>query len=662
MGQSQNDLVDNIGQQAATLSSPEPADLARRTATRLQIPTRLPMLLRAPASLPARLGALAILGGLAAACVGYLTSENPGAAPSGIAVSGRVVTISVLILTGIWGQTSGNQERMGRLLVLAGFLVSLWFLQGSRQPLAFSIGVLFSGVAAVLFCYLMLAHPTGRLRSRTERRFIGVVGGVALSCWVFAVLTSTRPPFSTAMIPCGPHCPSNRLYLGFTTGAVSALKVVILLSWVVLVAGTVLLLVRRMRSASPPARRMIAPVLLVAAAYLLALGGYLEAKSAAPHLHTLFGVAMVSVAVLVPLATGLGLISERLFMGQALQGFVNQLAGAVPLDLEARMSAALHDPSLRIAYRRPILGTYVDASGEPVAMPAPDDHHRATTEIKRADHPVAVVIHDAEMSDQARYVKAAGTAAMVWLENARLQADLRASLAELANSRSRLVETADRERRRIERDLHDGVQQHLVGTQIRLQMATETIRSKPEEAERILASISAQVDEALEELRALARGIYPSLLAEHGLGEALKSVGQRYATPVSVHADAIGRYRTDVETAVYFCCLEALQNAVKHGGPSVRTTVRLREQQQRLYLEVSDTGPGFTPEETSAGNGLANMRDRIEAVGGSLTVKSIPGHGATIRGVVPVASQATGTRARACERERMLCSSGGHRG
>ncbi|HEY6398207.1 MAG TPA: sensor histidine kinase [Solirubrobacteraceae bacterium] len=632
--QSGDNMSEAFGHAAPGIPASEPAGEAAR---RFGLPPtmRISMAVRHAGSLRWRLGGLVLLGGAAATWVGYLTSEHANP-PSVLGVSGRVATIMVLILTGVWAQTSGSRERMARLLVFAGFFSCLWLLQGSSDRVLFSVGVLCSGVAAVLFCYLMLAHPTGQLHSLAEKRLIGVAGGLGVACWVFAVVTTTQPAFSTPLIRCAPHCPRNALFLGFSTGAVSMLKVVTGISWMVLAAGVVLLLVRRMRSASPPARRAIAPVLLVATVFLLSSGGFIVAKSAAPHLAAGFGLAVVSVAILIPLAIGLGLITERLFMGQALEGFVNQLAGADPLQLEAQMAAALHDPSLRIAYRRPISGTYVDASGAFVAVPALGGR-RAVVEIKRDDHPIALVIHDGQLSDQRRAVQAAGGAAMMWLENARLQADLRASVAELADSRARLVETADTERRRIERDLHDGVQQHLVGTRVRLQLATDIIGTEPQEAERMLAAIAQQIDEALDELRALARGVYPPLLEAHGLGEALKSATRHSPAPVSVHAHGIGRYRADLERAVYFCCLEALQNAAKHAGPGATARIDLWQQRQQLFFEISDTGPGFTPGHAQPGTGLVNMRDRIEAAGGSLVVISRPTRGTLIRGAVPTA-------------------------
>jgi signal transduction histidine kinase len=226
----------------------------------------------------------------------------------------------------------------------------------------------------------------------------------------------------------------------------------------------------------------------------------------------------------------------------------------------------------------------------------------------------------------------------LWLQNTQLQADLKASMADLAASRRRLVETADVERQRIERDLHDGAQQHLVGMRLRLELAAEAIREEPRRGEHMLTEIGEQMDETLDELRCLAQGVYPPLLPEHGLAEAIRSASRRSPFPGSVEAHGIGRYSADTETAVYFCCLEALQNIAKHAGPHVCGTVRLWEERQRLCFEVSDEGAGFAPEAVRPGNGLVNMRDRMEAAGGTLTVTSREGHGTSVRGGIPIAS------------------------
>jgi signal transduction histidine kinase len=234
-------------------------------------------------------------------------------------------------------------------------------------------------------------------------------------------------------------------------------------------------------------------------------------------------------------------------------------------------------------------------------------------------------------------VQAAGAAALLRLERAPLQANLRASTAELAASRIRLIDSAYAERRRLERDLHDGVQQDLVGLRIKLDIAAEVVKRDRDRGDRMLDGIGRQLDDVLDALRSLARGLYPSLLEQRGVGEALKSAARRAPLPVSVDARGIGRYPQEAEVAVYFCCLEALQNFAKHAGRDATATVRLWQEPERLCFRVSDSGLGFDPGEVGDQHGLINMRDRIDAVGGTLTVRSRRGHGTTVLGSVPIA-------------------------
>jgi signal transduction histidine kinase len=213
----------------------------------------------------------------------------------------------------------------------------------------------------------------------------------------------------------------------------------------------------------------------------------------------------------------------------------------------------------------------------------------------------------------------------------------RGQLAErLRASRARLVEASDLARQQVERDLHDGAQQSLLGLRLKLGQAAEVIRDDPAEGERLVLTVERQMDVVLSELRSIAHGVYPALLAERGIVEAIKSEARLASPDVRVHGDAVGRYSRAVEAAVYFCCLEALQNITKHAGPSARAEVRLRQRGDRLWFEVIDTGVGFDSSNGHRANGLTNMRDRIEAVGGTLKVSSSKGMGTTVRGRVPV--------------------------
>jgi signal transduction histidine kinase len=586
-----------------------------------------------------RMSAVALVGAAAASGVGYLVNENPQAVPPHLAVGGRVAIIVVLFAVGLYAQTNRVQARMGRLLVAAGVFSSLWLLNGSSNATTFSIGRFLSGFAPLVFCTLMLLNPTGGLRSRADRILPAAAGSALALTWSLLTLASTQPPFTTPLIRCAPGCPTNILFvrpLALGDGATDALRVVVIVSWVVLAWGTWLLLARRMRSASLPLRRSIMVVAWAAGAYALIHTAYAVLDLVGAPIASHFGTADVAIALAVPLAIFAGLGLERLFMGQSLAEFVTNLTQLPQADPQVLMAVALRDPSLKIAYRRRGAHASVDASGAPVATDALAPG-RAITWIERGSQPVAAVIYDEQLTDQERFVRAAGAAALMRLEHVQLEAELTASTADLEASRIRLVEAADAERQRIERDLHDSIQQDLVGLRIKLQMAVETLKEEPLRGEQVIASVGRQMDDVLEALRSLARGIYPSLLHERGLVEALRSAGRRLPLPVSVLAGRQERCPEAVEVAVYFCCLEALQNVVKHAGREAAATVRLRREPERLFFEVSDSGSGFDVDAVSAPHGLVNMRDRIAAVGGQLRITSRKGRGTSVRGVVPIA-------------------------
>ncbi len=580
-----------------------------------------------------RLGGIALVGASAATAVGLLTSHNPAARPPGLAVEIRVVMIVALVAAGLYAQTSKIQARMGGLLIAAGLLSSLWLLNGSSNRALFSVGVVFVGVMPLAFAYLMLAHPTGHLPSRTEVRFLWLTGGALALLWLLGVVMTLQPPLETPLVQCGPHCPNNVFSLGSATEAVRAVQAAMVLAWLGLTWGTPVLLARRARATSAPVRRSLTPVLFTATAAAVLLTTSMLLHAAGLQAWSTVGAMYIGLVALLPLAILVGLANERLFMGQALAEFVSELARLPAADPEALMAAALRDPSLKVAYRRPGRATYVDSAGAPVDE-LPDD--MAITWIERERQSVAAVMYDEDLSGYERFVQAAGAAASIRLEQTQLQAELKASTADLASSRVRLMETAHAERRRLERDLHDGVQQHLVGLRIKLDMAAETFREDPVRGERALASVGRQMDDVLQELRSLARGIYPSLLHECGLREALRAAARNSPIPVAVRAAGIGRYAEDVEVAVYFCCLEALQNVAKHAGPDATTMVTLAQDGPDLRFEVHDSGVGFDPDAAGPGNGLINMRDRIEANGGTLKVTARRGRGTSVRGRVPV--------------------------
>ena len=212
------------------------------------------------------------------------------------------------------------------------------------------------------------------------------------------------------------------------------------------------------------------------------------------------------------------------------------------------------------------------------------------------------------------------------LKNVGLTADLHARLEDLRASRQRLVSAQDEERRRLERNLHDGAQQHLVALKVKLGLVEMLLARDPAKATATLQQLKGDADDALETLRDLARGIYPPLLAEKGLVTALESQARKATLPVLVDAAGITRYGQDLEAAVYFCVLEALQNVQKY-AKATQVIVRLREADGQLQVEVEDDGAGFDVATVQRGAGLTNMEDRLDALGGALSVHSSPGHG-----------------------------------
>jgi signal transduction histidine kinase len=276
----------------------------------------------------------------------------------------------------------------------------------------------------------------------------------------------------------------------------------------------------------------------------------------------------------------------------------------------------------------------VDETGWPVKAPEPLDG-RAVTEVSADGRRIAAIVHDEALAQDPALVQAAASYALTALENDRLIGQLRSSLDELSESRARIVAGGDRERRRIERDLHDGAQQRLVALRVRLGLVAERLDAESPASAGAIRALEDQVDETIDEVRSFARGIYPSLLAERGLTEALGAAGRSAPLPTIVDAASIGRYPPEIEATIYFSCMEALQNAAKHATGATGVTIALAHN-PHLRFTVSDDGGGFDPSVAAAGTGITNMRDRLAAVGGELHVDSAPGRGTRISGVIEV--------------------------
>jgi signal transduction histidine kinase len=303
-------------------------------------------------------------------------------------------------------------------------------------------------------------------------------------------------------------------------------------------------------------------------------------------------------------------------------------------ELRDALARAVGDPSLELVYWLPEDQRFVDASGHIVTLPQPGSG-RAVTKVERDGECVAAFVYDALVHDeQGGYVDAIGAAASLALENERLDAELRSKVEELRASRQRMLSIGLEERRRLERDLHDGAQQRLVSMALNMRLARARLREDPGSAEDLLDGAAGELDAALEELRELARGIHPALLSERGLETALEMLARRAPVPVQLERVPDERLPEAVELVAYFVVAEALTNVAKYAAAS-RATVDINRMNGKLVVQVKDDGVGGA--DPDSGTGLRGLSDRLAVIEGRLEIDSHPGRGTTVTAKIPCA-------------------------
>jgi signal transduction histidine kinase len=301
-------------------------------------------------------------------------------------------------------------------------------------------------------------------------------------------------------------------------------------------------------------------------------------------------------------------------------------------ELELMLREPLGDPQLRLHF----LDTEAGLEGQAIE-PGPGRNVRV---IHRDAIPAVAIVHDTQLDDDPELLTAASAVALLAAENARLDARWNGALQELRDSRARIVRAGDAERRKVEQNLHDGVQQRLIAIRIDLGLACDAVAADSPTRGRLHA-IGDDVETALEELREVAHGLYPPTLADWGIVTALERIRVQSGASLTIEAADLGRYSPALETAVYYSCLESIQNASKHGGPAVAITVGLRQRGDLVTFRVSDNGPGFDPARVRNGAGLQGMRDRLGALEGRVSIVTAAGRGTTIAGSVPVHATTT---------------------
>jgi signal transduction histidine kinase len=499
------------------------------------------------------------------------------------------------------------------------------------------IGILLTGAAGVVSMLLRYRRGTTEVKHQLRWIFVGVFASVA-GLWVATALNAFAIPLLIVAV----ILPAT---IGFAVLKYRLYDIDIVINRTVVYGA------------------LAAMIALVYVALVVGIGSIVGRGTGANFILSLVATAVVALAFQ-PARERLQRAANRLVYGkratpyEVLSDFSDRLADAYATEeLLPRMARVLGEGTgaeraevwLRVDHDLRRVAVWPDAASDapPVAvtgqlLPALDAgravavRHQAqllgalTTSKRPGD--VLTPIEEKLLTDLANQ-------AGLLLRNIGLTQALLEKVDELRASRQRLVTAQDEERRRLERNLHDGAQQHLVSLRVNMGLAKRFARTDPDKTTNLLTSLEGALDEALETLRDLARGIYPPLLADKGLAAALTAQARKATLPVQVDADGIGRYPQEVEAAVYFCCLEALQNVQKYANAS-KVAVRLGAEHDALRFSVSDDGAGFDPKARALGAGLQNMADRLDALGGSLTVNAAPGKGTIVSGSIPANSAA----------------------
>jgi signal transduction histidine kinase len=513
---------------------------------------------------------------------------------------------------------------MWKLFLAYRVVTTLGVLWVWPVSLTWTLTQLMSGLGSVVFVHLVLAFPTGRLTDRYDRRL--VLGSYAfLAVTRVAWVLVWRPtPGQVGFAPRNPFvvAPSDQLAWLFGPVALVGLAAVL---FVAVIVG----LARHWRRASPALRRSLLPITIAAPIQLgltvaWYLGGAIPSEWGA--MRTALQSPLIGLAGLVfPVGYLIGLVRARLARA-GVADLAVELGRGVPLGgLRDSLAKALRDPTLVLAFPAPAGVGFVGPDGQSVELPADGDPRHAAARLERDGELLAVLVYDPaiEREDPGR-VAAVGSVAQLALENERLAAQVRAQLKEVRASRSRIVEAADLERRRIERDLHDGAQQRLVALAMRLDQARATSAG----ASELIDATTVELLAAIREVRDLARGVHPPILTDAGLGAA---IAERTPFPVAIEAtDA--RFAPEVEAAAYFVVAEGLTNIARY-AEATEARVEVRAEAGQLVVSVSDDGRGGA--NLDAGTGLRGLADRLAAVGGELTVTSEAGAGTTLLATLP---------------------------
>jgi signal transduction histidine kinase len=589
------------------------AEIAPRASERVAEPPR-----------PSLLVGIVLAGVAASACAVLLAVTSDHIPEPGVHAALQVWGLLGFVVAGVVAWWRRPESRFGLLMIAAGAVWFLTALSSSNHALPFTTGVAFDLLPPVVFLHVFLAFPSGRLERWYERALVAAGYFTALALQLVGMAL-------------GGFGPDNLLELtARSETAYSLLKFQLVVLSGMCLAGIVVLFVRR-RGQGPPLRRPLSllvdsfalALVMIAFLFLSAVYGLASGQIA---FETIRRVTFFTVG-LAPFVFLVGLLHARLARSAVGDLFLELRREPAAADLRDALARALRDPSLELAYWLPEYGSYADLEGRPVTLPAADER-RATTAIDRDGARVAAVIHDASLEDEPELLEAVTAAAGMALENAQLHVELRARLEELRGSRARIVEAAQSERQRLERNLHDGAQQRLVALSLELSLLENELESGPKAKVR-LERARTEIAASLAELRELARGLHPAVVSAHGLEVALEQLAALAPVPVELRISLEDRLPEALEVAAYYLVCESLANVGKYAQAS-SATVEISRTNGVVLLQVVDDGVGGA--DTESGSGLRGLADRVEALGGRLRIWSPRGGGTRVRAEIPCAS------------------------
>jgi signal transduction histidine kinase len=521
------------------------------------------------------------------------------------------------ILAGVFAWSRRPDSRFGPLMIAAGFAMFLSSLGWAGAAGPHTIGLAFDLLPAVVFLHVFLAFPSGRLEHRFERLL--VVAGYVTAFGLHLV--------GMAFGGFGPHNVVEVASEPGLSGTLLDVELLVLSAFCLIGVGV--LAVRR-RDAGRPLRRSAALLVDAFALGLVMIAALFVAGAfESPAFETIRRAAYLVVG-LAPAAFLVGLLNARLARSALADLLLEMRAEPAPGDLRDALARALRDPSLTLAYWLPEYEAWVDVDGRPTSPPAAEDG-RAVTLIDSDGQHVAALTHDASLRDEPELLQAVSAAAGIALDSARLHVELAARLDELRGSRVRVIEAGQRERQRLERNLHDGAQQRLVALSLELTMLKKRLDADPEASTRVDHARS-EIALSLEELRDVARGLHPAVVSGHGLAVALESLVARAPVPVRLNVELDGRLPEPLEVAAYYLISESLANIGKHAQAS-SASISVARHNGDVVIEIVDDGIGGA--DTERGSGLRGLADRVEALDGRLRVWTPAGRGTRVRAEMP---------------------------